>query len=156
MYVWKISVTIRVNKMAATMEDFKKHKSKYQVAKSNCTKAIKKLDAAFVDFSKNNGPDMSPMWKMRFAALLIEAEDFSKSKTKELEKIVTNFVELITDLEKSNFNDPSWYCWKLYFVSMKKFSHKKIYVFVRCQQNLKRQKTLARHSISNSHPTSWF
>ena len=41
--------------MAATMEDFKKHKSKYQVAKSNCTKAIKKLDNAFEDFCKNKG-----------------------------------------------------------------------------------------------------
>ena len=70
--------------MAATMEDFKKHKSKYQVAKSNCTKAVKKLDNAFVDFSKNNGPDMSPMQNMRFSTLLIEAVDFSKSKIKEL------------------------------------------------------------------------
>ena len=88
------------------MEDFKKHKSKYQVAKSNCTKAIKKLDAAFVDFSKNNRLDMSPMQKMRCAALLIEAVDFSKSKIIELEKIITNFVEVITDLEESNFNNP--------------------------------------------------
>ena len=92
--------------MAATMEDFKKHKSKYQVAKSNCTKAIKRLNAAFVDFSKNNGPDMSTMRKMRFAALLIEAVDSSKSKIKELKKIVTNFGEVITGLEESNFNDP--------------------------------------------------
>ena len=81
------------------MEDFKKYKSKYQVAKSNCTKAIKRLDAALADFSKNNAPEMSPMRKMRFAATLMEAVDFSKSKIKEMEKIVANFVELITDLE---------------------------------------------------------
>ena len=88
--------------MAATMEDFKKYKSKYQVAKTNCTKAIKRLDAALVDFSKNNAPEMSPMRKMRFAAPLMEAVDFSKSKIQEMEKIVTNFVEVITDLDESS------------------------------------------------------
>ena len=80
MKVWKNSVTIRVNKMAATMEDFKKYKSKYQVAKSNCTKALKRLDAALAVFSKNNTPEMSPMRKMRFAATLMEVVDFNKSK----------------------------------------------------------------------------
>ena len=43
---------------------------------------------------------------MRFAAVLIEAVDFCKSKIKELEKIDDNFVEVITDLEESNFTDP--------------------------------------------------
>ena len=32
--------------------------------------------------------------------------DFIKSKIKEMEKIVTNFVEVITDLDETNFNDP--------------------------------------------------
>ena len=77
------------------MEDFKKYKSKYQVAKSNCTKALKRLDAALVVFSKNNTPEMSPMRKMRFAATLMEAVDFSKSKVQEMEKIVSKFVEVI-------------------------------------------------------------
>ena len=93
--------------MAATMEDFKKYKSKYQVAKSNCTKAIKRLDAALADFSKNNAPEMSPMRKMRFAATLMEVVDFSKSKVQEMEKIVSKFVEVITDLDESSFTDPN-------------------------------------------------
>ena len=50
---------------------------------------------------------MSTMRKMRFAATLMEALDFSKSKIKEMERIITSFVEVITDLDKTSFNDPN-------------------------------------------------
>ena len=37
----------------------------------------------------------------------MEAVDFSKSKIKEMERIVTSFVEVITDLYETSFNDPN-------------------------------------------------
>ena len=63
--------------MATTMEDYKKQKSKYIVAKSNCTIATKKLNIAWEDFSKSGEIQMR---KIRFAAQLIEAVDFCKEK----------------------------------------------------------------------------
>ena len=43
---------------------------------------------------------------MRFAAELMEAVEFSKSKIKELTKIVDTFIAVITDLEENYFTDP--------------------------------------------------
>ena len=88
------------------MEDYKKHKSKFSVGKSNCTKAMKKSDNAFKDFCKNKGSDIPTMRRVRFADELMEAVEFSKSKIKELAKIVDNFIAVITDLDESNFTDP--------------------------------------------------
>ena len=47
------------------------------------------------------------MRKMRFAATLMEVVDFNKSKVQEMEKIVSRFVEVITDLDESSFKDPN-------------------------------------------------
>ena len=85
---------------------YKVQKSKFSVGKANCTKAMTKLESSFDDFCKNKGSDIPIMRRVRFAAELMEAVEFSKSKIKELAKIVNTFINVITDLEENNFTDP--------------------------------------------------
>ena len=82
-------------------------KSKTAVGKGNVTKALKKLEQVLASYEKHKGTETHLTTCRRVAAEVCENVEIVKARMKTLSEIGDEFIDIITELDDSQFENPN-------------------------------------------------